>query len=314
MKDFFTQKPTIIIGRILLILLIIAIPTAYSEYRYRIIGQEFIKTNQELVRINQELATNTEGLQKRISDLEGELTNTKKEALTRTDTLAEQLQVQQSASQTLQDQLGKIDTTVGTLDKLSKTDPELLQKYSKVYFLNENYVPLSLTEIDPKYINEKDKEIEVISNVYPYLQKLLDASILDKVSLQILSGFRSFGTQAVLKSTYRFVYGAGTANQFSAEQGYSEHQLGTTVDFTTPTIGSILAGFDKTPEYAWLLNNAYKYGFVISYPKDNTYYTFEPWHWRFVGVALAIKLHTDNKYFYDMDQREIDTYLANIFD
>ena len=86
------------------------------------------------------------------------------------------------------------------------------------------------------------------------------------------------------------------------------------VDFATPATGTGFAGFDKTPEYAWLLANAYKYGFEISYPQSNTYYEFEPWHWRFVGVALATTLHSRNEYFYDMDQREIDTYLADIFD
>ena len=75
-----------------------------------------------------------------------------------------------------------------------------------------------------------------------------------------------------------------------------------------------MEGFDKTPEYKWLTDNAYKYGFVISYPAGNKYYKYEPWHWRFVGVALATKLHEDGIYFYDMDQRLIDNYLANIFD
>jgi D-alanyl-D-alanine carboxypeptidase len=87
-----------------------------------------------------------------------------------------------------------------------------------------------------------------------------------------------------LKSQYRVTYGAGTANSFSADQGYSEHQLGTTVDFTTPKVGGTLTGFDKTDSYKWLQNNAYKYGFILSYPSSNGYYIFEPWHWRFVGL------------------------------
>ncbi|MFA6274340.1 MAG: D-alanyl-D-alanine carboxypeptidase family protein, partial [Candidatus Paceibacterota bacterium] len=75
-----------------------------------------------------------------------------------------------------------------------------------------------------------------------------------------------------------------------------------------------LIDFDKTPEYTWLLENAYKYGFIISYPAGNTYYKFEPWHWRFVGINLATKLHNDNVYFYDTDQRIIDSYLVSLFD
>jgi zinc D-Ala-D-Ala carboxypeptidase len=61
-------------------------------------------------------------------------------------------------------------------------------------------------------------------------------------------------------------------------------------------------------------DNAYKYGFTLSYPESNTYYTFEPWHWRFVGEDLARDLRSDKAYFYDWDQRKIDGYLVNIFD
>src|SRR5690606_18737682 len=108
-------------------------------------------------------------------------------------------------------------------------------------------------------------------------------------------------------------YGSG-ANAFSADQGFSEHQLGTTVDFTTTGLGGGLQGFGNTPAYQWLVQNAYKYGFVLSYPEDNAYYVFEPWHWRYVGEDLAEDLHDDDQHFYDLPQREIDQYLLHIFD
>ena len=107
-------------------------------------------------------------------------------------------------------------------------------------------------------------------------------------------------------------YGSG-ANQFSADQGFSEHQLGTTIDFTTPELGANFDNFKSSSAYDWLLSNAYKYGFVISYPEGNNYYQFEPWHWRFVGKGLAKRLYEDGEYFYDLDQRTIDSYLINIF-
>ena len=109
-------------------------------------------------------------------------------------------------------------------------------------------------------------------------------------------------------------YGSGTANSFSAEQGYSEHQLGTTVDFTTKSLSGKLGGFDKTAEYKWLTENAHKFGFTLSYPPNNSYYTFEPWHWRFVGGDLARYLYNRNLHFYDMAQRDIDEYLIDIFE
>ena len=52
----------------------------------------------------------------------------------------------------------------------------------------------------------------------------------------------------------------------------------------------------------------------MSYPKGNSYYVYEPWHWRFVGKELADDLYDENKKFYELDQREIDEYLLKIFD
>ncbi len=108
-------------------------------------------------------------------------------------------------------------------------------------------------------------------------------------------------------------YGAG-ANTFSADQGYSEHQLGTTVDFSSDEIGGGLTDFQNTKAFAWLEENAHRYGFTLSYPEANEYYIYEPWHWRFVGQELADDLYDDGKHFYDYDQRTIDEYLISIFD
>lgn len=210
-------------------------------------------------------------------------------------------------------QISEIAGTVGKLDQLSKTDKELLQKYSKVYFLNENYVPESLASIPSEFIYEKDKEMQIHTKVLPFLLDLLNASVSAGMDLKIISAYRSFGEQSVLKGAYTVSYGSG-ANVFSADQGYSEHQLGTTVDFTTASVGSSFSGFSKTKGYEWLVQNAYKYGFIVSYPKENTFYQFEPWHFRFVGKSLANTLYQENKYFYDIDQRTIDAYLISIFD
>lgn len=228
--------------------------------------------------------------------------------------LSEALYSEQSKNSDFEKQIKRISDTVGILDKLSQTDPELLQKYSKVYFLNEHYVPKNLTNIDPEYLLESQRQHQIAEEVWPFLENLLDRAKSRDLDLKVLSGFRSFDTQSALKSNYRVIYGAGTANQFSADQGYSEHQLGTAVDFTTPTIGSTFTGFENSPEYDWLTKNAHRYGFVLSYPPNNAYYQYEPWHWRFVGIDLARRLYDDNQYFYDLDQRTIDQYLISIFD
>lgn len=208
----------------------------------------------------------------------------------------------------------EISGTITTLEKLSKTDPELLQKYSKMFFLNEHYAPAKLVEIPDTYEYHESKFSKIEERVWPYLEKMLKDSKTTNLEIYVFSSFRSYEEQTALKNLYSVTYGVGTANQFSADQGYSEHQLGTTVDLITTGIGGTVEGFEETEAYTWLLNNAYKYGFVMSYPDGNGYYVFEPWHWRFVGVKLATYLHDNQKGFYDLDQREIDEYLVNLFE
>lgn len=227
--------------------------------------------------------------------------------------LLAELNEEKDKNEAFEKQIGKISGTVGKLDKLSKMDPELLQKYSKIYFLNEHYVPAKVTAIETKYTYSTEYPEFVNTQVAPFLTDLLTDAEEDGISLLVVSGYRSYDEQKGLKGVYTTQYGSG-ANAFSADQGYSEHQLGTTLDFTSKEIGGGLTGFDTTAAYAWLQKNAYKYGFVLSYPKDNGYYIFEPWHWRFVGQKLAGDLHDDGKFFYDLDQRDIDKYLISLFD
>lgn len=225
---------------------------------------------------------------------------------------AEALDTEQRRNEEFEKRLKGIQSTVSVLEKLQFTDPELLMKYSKVYFLSENYFPTELARIPSTFSYPEDRALEIHGRVLPYLTDLLEEAAEDGVDLRVASAYRSFGTQAALKSGYAVTYGSG-ANRFSADQGYSEHQLGTTVDFTTTALGS-LTGFQTTPAYAWLLENAHKYGFVLSYPEGNAFYQYEPWHWRFVGEDLARDLNRADKHLYELTQRELDEYLVSIFD
>lgn len=238
----------------------------------------------------------------RLSVTEEELRETERE-----------LSREQNRNEEFEDQLDDLAGTVGVLDKLSKTDKELLQKYSKVYFLNENYIPLRLTQIDTKYVLPGKKDQYFHASAWKYLKDMLDDAADDGVDLKVVSAYRSFDEQNELKGQYTQQYGSG-ANTFSADQGFSEHQLGTTLDLTVPTVGGAYTSFKDTEAYAWLKANAHKYGFILSYPEGNTFYVFEPWHWRFVGEDLARDLHADGAHFYDWEQRKIDEYLVSIFD
>jgi LAS superfamily LD-carboxypeptidase LdcB len=225
----------------------------------------------------------------------------------------EELEAEQNRNEEFENQIKDIAGTVGVLDRLAKTDKELLQKYSRVYFLNENYRPDRLTQISPQYVLPSRSDQYFQGDALPFLNDLLRAAERADLDMKIVSAFRSFDEQENLKGQFTQQYGFG-ANAFSADQGYSEHQLGTAVDFSTEAINGAYNSFANTPEYAWLLENAHRYGFVLSYPEGNAFYIFEPWHWRFVGVELATYLNRNNLNFYDMDQREIDTYLVNLFE
>lgn len=110
--------------------------------------------------------------------------------------------------------------------------------------------------------------------------------------LAVQSAYRSFGYQ---ESTFQYwvdLQGYEHAIRTSARAGHSEHQLGTAVDFRSlhgPAAWD-LDDWGTTPEGAWLASNAWRYGFVMSYPAGKepvTCYAYEPWHFRYVGRELA---------------------------
>lgn len=232
---------------------------------------------------------------------------------TNLEELADSYRDEKNKNDDFEDQIRQLAGTLNDLDKLAKTDKELLAKYSKVYFLNENYIPERLKQIDKEYVLAGKKDQYFHARLIDRLYDLVDSASEDGIDLKIVSAYRSFDEQTDLKGQFTRVYGAG-ANAFSADQGYSEHQLGTTIDFTTPEVGGVYNSFKNTEAYTWLLDNAHKYGFILSYPEGNQFYIFEPWHWRYVGVDLARDLKRQKTTFYELDQREIDKYLLTFFD
>jgi len=303
-SDHEQKKLYSILGIIAILFIAIGL---YSVLRTNSLSSKIDTLNQDLISLTTNLASTTEQLQATIDKTSSSLSS----ALTTQQQNVGAIQQQLGG---FQNQVGDLSGTLNTLQKLSRTDPELLKKYSKVYFLNENYVPPRLSEIPKDYQYSDRKQLLIHTDVLPHLLSMIDTASSTGVKIYTFSAYRSFAEQKALKGDYTINYGAGTANSFSADQGYSEHQLGTTIDVITPGLGGVLDGFDKTPAHRWMLDNAYKYGFVLSYPEKNNYYIYEPWHWRFVGLKLARDLHDQSKNFYDLDQRTIDGYLVSVFD
>ena len=119
--------------------------------------------------------------------------------------------------------------------------------------------------------------------------ELQAAASADGLSIYSVSDFRSYEAQDTLYNNYVARDGKEAADTFSARPGHSEHQTGLTIDCN-------YAGdaFHDTPEAKWLENNAWKYGFIIRFPKgkeDKTGYKYESWHIRYVGKDMAKKIY-----------------------
>ena len=117
----------------------------------------------------------------------------------------------------------------------------------------------------------------------------------------VISGYRSYSAQAIARQKWAEAE-PERVNILSAPPGFSEHQLGTVVDFGSPELPEIVGQEDvefhtyfyKTSEGFWLADNAHKYGFTLSYPFEAievTGFFWEPWHYRYVGVEMATHLY-----------------------
>jgi len=110
--------------------------------------------------------------------------------------------------------------------------------------------------------------------------------------VQLASAYRSYGTQKATFDHWVAVGGYEQALRTSARPGHSEHQLGTTFDFTSLNGRPPweYADWASTPAGAWMAANAWRYGFVMSYPRNSfskVCYDYEPWHYRYVGRTVA---------------------------
>lgn len=157
---------------------------------------------------------------------------------------------------------------------------------NKTYSLPSNFAPNNLVAING-YI----KVVDYVKDAFLSLSS--DAKAIG-LNIYASSGYRSYSNQKYIYENYVSMDGKENADRYSARAGYSEHQTGLAIDVNT-----IDMTFDNTSESVWLRENAYKYGFIIRYPKGKeeiTGYMYEPWHIRYVGKELSNKLYKDGSY------------------
>lgn len=172
----------------------------------------------------------------------------------------------------------------------SNLDDGNLVLVNKFYHLKEDYFPNDLVVLKGQYnhgANNKLREEAALA-----FMKMVDGAKLENIDIYNASAFRSYDYQVNLYNKYIKRDGKKAADIYSARPGYSEHQSGLCLD-----INNIDDSFDGTDEANWLKNNAYKYGFILRFPKgkeDITGYKYEPWHYRYVGKEAAKIIYEDD--------------------
>ena len=121
------------------------------------------------------------------------------------------------------------------------------------------------------------------------LDSMISGAASEGISLWVVSGFRSYGTQQTLYNNYVARDGQGAADRYSARPGHSEHQTGLAFD-----LNSLEQYFGETAEGKWLAAHCWEYGFIIRYPQGKegiTGYMYEPWHVRYLGTEVAERVY-----------------------
>ena len=159
--------------------------------------------------------------------------------------------------------------------------------------LASDWEPSDLVAIPRRYMMP-EREGQIRRKALRPLKKMLKAARRRGFRLGVRSAYRSFHTQCITYESKIRRYGRKHAARYSAKPGHSQHQLGTTVDISSPRLNWELTGkLAKRRDGRWLAKNSWRYGFVLSYPKNReraTGYAFEPWHFRYVGKEIAKKI------------------------
>lgn len=168
----------------------------------------------------------------------------------------------------------------------------LVNKYN---YLRDDFVPNNLVEMTTPYSKEG---IYLVEEARDNFYKLVDKAKEEGLTIRAISAYRGYTYQKRLYDKYVEADGVNKADTYSARPGFSDHQTGLAIDVDN-TISSF-ENFTNTKEYQWMLDNSYKYGFILRYPSGKesiTTYQFESWHYRYVGLKLAKKIKASNLTF-----------------
>lgn len=187
---------------------------------------------------------------------------------------------------------------VNIKDSNFKQDTKML--VNKYYNLNKEYQPDDIIPISSSYAWGDNGSKTTRQITFDAYLNMYNAAKEDGINLMINSSYRTYEEQETVYKNYENKYGSEYADEIAARPGHSEHQTGLALDIFCTT-NSNRNTFKDTEAYQWLLNNAHKYGFILRYPegKENiTGFTFESWHYRYVGKEIAQYIY-DNSITFD---------------
>ena len=179
-------------------------------------------------------------------------------------------------------------------------DPTSLTVFvNKEYALPKDYQPEDMVTPDIYFnLSYYDDRTLMRKEAADAIEDLFAAAKEDGCSLSGVSGYRSYQRQKKIFTNNIITKGKVHTLKYSAVPGTSEHQTGLVMDISCASLGYDLNdNFINTPEGQWVAANAYRFGFIVRYPDGKaeiTGYSYEPWHIRYVGKALA-------KYLYEND-------------
>ena len=171
---------------------------------------------------------------------------------------------------------------------LSKGNLILVNKFNK---LGSDYTP-ELVNVSNWYSYGENK---LTKEAYEAFINMFNGAKDAGTKIVATSCFRSYDTQKRIYDTDVYKYGEEQTDESVAKPGFSEHQTGLAIDLLEP--GYSLENFHESTAYTWLLDNAYRFGFILRYPSDKediTGYSYESWHFRYVGLEAAKIIHDNN--------------------
>ncbi len=192
------------------------------------------------------------------------------------------------------------------LTDLSDFEPAMSTEDSRFLILINKENRVSLASKPEQLVKVKDakKVIELDATAQAALEAMfIEMRAAGFSDVFVTSAYRSYDYQSYLFNFYieeemakglSFEAARDKVLTYSAEPGTSEHQSGLAVDLMTSGMSELDETFADHPVYDWLTENAWKFGFVLRFPEDKTEitgYSYEPWHYRFVGRRHAYEIH-----------------------